>query len=221
MLRDIGCKVTNSVKGRQDFTFRSILDRPALLLGAGAVVAVSAFQLWISPANPPGFHRDEAALSLNAYSISTSLRDEDGALLPLFFRSFGDYKSPLYPYLLAGLFTITGPEAQVARGTSAVLVLAAVLLLGLLARRLTGSGRVAVAVVVLAGLTPWLFELGRVALEVSTQPLLVTVLLLATFWLLGAQPTRPPTPLETKPDGGAASGGRNAITEPPSRTGAR
>ena len=179
MLTDIGCKVTNSVKGRQDFTLRSILDRPALLLGVGAVVAVSAFQLWISPANPPGFHRDEAALSLNAYSISTSLRDEDGALLPLFFRSFGDYKSPLYPYLLAGLFTITGPEAQVARGTSAVLVLAAVLLLGLLARRLTGSGRVAVAVVVLAGLTPWLFELGRVALEVSTQPLLVTLLLLA------------------------------------------
>jgi 4-amino-4-deoxy-L-arabinose transferase-like glycosyltransferase len=142
------------------------------------VLAVAAFQLWITPSNPPGFHRDEAALSFNAYSISTTMRDEDGAFLPLFFRSFGDYKSPLYPYLLAGLFKITGPEAQVARGTSAVLVLAAVLLLGLLARRLTGSGRVAVVVVVLAGLTPWLFELGRVALEVSTQPLLVTLLLL-------------------------------------------
>jgi 4-amino-4-deoxy-L-arabinose transferase-like glycosyltransferase len=142
------------------------------------VLAVAAFQLWITPSNPPGFHRDEAALSFNAYSISTTMRDEDGAFLPLFFRSFGDYKSPLYPYLLAGLFKITGPQAQVARGTSAVLVLAAVLLLGLLARRLTGSGRVAVVVVVLAGLTPWLFELGRVALEVSTQPLLVTLLLL-------------------------------------------
>jgi hypothetical protein len=38
---------------------------------------------------------------------------------------------------------------------------------------------VSVIVVVLAGLTPWLFEIGRVALEVSTQPLLVTLLLLA------------------------------------------
>jgi 4-amino-4-deoxy-L-arabinose transferase-like glycosyltransferase len=154
--------------------------RPAVLVGIGAVLAVVAFQLWTTSSNPPGYHRDEAALSYNAHTISTSLRDEDGALLPLFFRSFGDYKSPLYPYLLAGVFTLTGPDSQVARATSAVLVLAAVLLLGLLARRLTRSNLVAVVVVVLAGATPWLFELGRVAFEVSTQPLLIVLLLL---WL--------------------------------------
>jgi 4-amino-4-deoxy-L-arabinose transferase-like glycosyltransferase len=157
---------------------RSLAQRPALLLGLGAVLAIVAFQLWITPSNPPGYHRDEAALSFNAYSISTSLRDEDGSLLPLFFRSFGDYKSPLYPYVLAAVFRITGPHAEVARGLSAVLVLAAVLLLGLLAKRITESNLVAVVVSVLAGLTPWLFEIGRVALEVSTQPLLVTLLLL-------------------------------------------
>jgi hypothetical protein len=61
-----------------------------------------------------------------------------------------------------------------------VLVLIAVLLLGLLAKRLTDSNVVAVATLALAAITPWLFELGRVALEVSTQPLLVTLLLLAT-----------------------------------------
>ncbi len=153
--------------------------RPGVLLGLGAVLAVVAFQLWITPTNPPGYHRDEASLSFNAYSISTSLRDEDGGLLPLFFRSFGDYKSPLYPYVLAGVFRVTGPHAEVARGLSAVLVLAAVLLLGLLAFRVTGSRAIGVVVLVLAGFTPWLFELGRVALEVSTQPLLVTLLLLA------------------------------------------
>jgi hypothetical protein len=157
---------------------RSILDRPALLLGIGAVLAVAAFQFWISPANPPGYHRDEAALSLNAYTLSTTFRDEDGALLPLFFRSFEDYKSPLYPYLLAGVFRITGPSSEVARGLSAVLVLAAVLLLGVLARRLTGSVLVAVSVIVLAGFTPWLFELGRMAIEASTQPLLIVLVLL-------------------------------------------
>ncbi len=158
---------------------RSILDRPALLLGLGAILGVIAFQLWITPSNPPGYHRDEAALSLNAYTLSASLRDEDGARLPLLFRSFDDYKSPLYPYLLAGIFRVTGPDAQVARGFSAVLVLAAVLLLGVLARRLTGSNLVATIVVVAAGLTPWLFELGRVAIEASTQPLLIVLLLLA------------------------------------------
>jgi hypothetical protein len=158
---------------------RSALERPAALVAIGAVLAVVAFQLWITPSNPPGYHRDEAALSLNAYTLSTELRDEDGAVLPLFFRSFDDYKSPLYPYLLAGVFAVTGPSAEVARGLSAVLVLASVLLLGLLARRASGSWLVATIVVVLAGTTPWLFELGRVALEATTQPLLLVLLLLS------------------------------------------
>jgi 4-amino-4-deoxy-L-arabinose transferase-like glycosyltransferase len=159
---------------------RSLVDRPALLLGLGAILAVVAFQLWITPSNPPGYHRDEAALSLNAYTLSNGLRDEDGARFPLFLRSFDDYKSPVYPYVLAGLFKLTGPDQSVARGLSAVLVLAAILLLGLLAYRLTRSFLVATAVVVLAGLTPWLFELGRMAIEATTQPLLVVLLLL---WL--------------------------------------
>jgi hypothetical protein len=157
---------------------RSIVGRPAVLLGLGAILAVVAFQLWITPSNPPGYHRDEAALSLNAYTLSTSLRDEDGARLPLFFRSFDDYKSPVYPYVLAGVFRVTGPSQTVARGLSAVLVLAAVLLLGVLARRLSRSWLVAAVVVVLAGFTPWLFELGRLAIEATTQPLFVVLLLL-------------------------------------------
>ena len=159
---------------------RSLADRPALLLGLGAILAVVAFQLWITPSNPPGYHRDEAALSLNAYTLSTGLRDEDGARFPLFFRSFDDYKSPVYPYVLGGVFKLTGPNQTVARGLSAVLVLAAVLLLGVLAFRLTRSTLVAIVVLVLAGLTPWLFELGRMAIEATTQPLLVVLLLL---WL--------------------------------------
>ena len=160
---------------------RRIAERPLLLLGLGLILAVCTFGLWIDPSNPPGYHRDEASISFNAYSISTSLRDEDGNRLPLFFRSFGDYKSPLYPYLLAAAFRITGPSGEVARGLSALLVLAGVLLLGLLAKRVTGDGAVAVVVVVLAGLTPWLFELGRLAIEASTQPFIVVALLLVLY----------------------------------------
>lgn len=157
---------------------RSIAARPTLFLALSAILAVSAFQLWITPSNPPGYHRDEAALSLNAYTLSIGLRGEDGARLPLLFRSFEDYKSPVYPYLLAGVFRITGPDAQVARRLSAVLVLAAVLLLGVLAKRRTGSNVIATLVIVVAGMTPWLFELGRIAIEATTQPLLVVLLLL-------------------------------------------
>ena len=156
----------------------TVFSRPALLLVLGAALAVVAFHSWVTPDNPPGFHRDEAALALNAHTLSTDLRDEDGTRLPLFFRSFDDYKSPVFPYLLAGVFEVTGPSQAAARGLSAVLVLGAVLLLGLLAWHLTGDAVVTTVVLVVAGATPWLFELGRMAIEASTQPFLLVLLLL-------------------------------------------
>jgi hypothetical protein len=107
---------------------KTLRERPTLLLVVGAALAVTVFSFWITPDNPPGFHRDEAALALNAHTLSTDLRDEDGARLPLFFRSFDDYKSPVFPYALAAVFKVTGASQTVARGLSAVLVLAAVLL---------------------------------------------------------------------------------------------
>ena len=83
-------------EGLYDPRVRSIVERPAVLLGLGAILAVVAFQLWITPSNPPGYHRDEAALSLNAYTLSRSLRDEDGARLPLLFRSSARFRPGNY-----------------------------------------------------------------------------------------------------------------------------
>ncbi len=157
---------------------RSIADRPALLLGLGAIIAVAAFHLWISPSNPPGFFRDEAALAYNAHTIATEGRDEYGARFPLYFSSFLDYKSPIFVYGLAGVFLVTGADREVARGFAATCVLLAVLLLGWLAYRRSSSASVGVAAVVLAGTSPWLFELGRVAFEVVMEPLFLCLALL-------------------------------------------
>jgi len=149
-----------------------------LLVGLGVVTAVVAFQLWISPSNPPGFFRDEAAIAYNAHTIATEGRDEYGARFPLYFSSFLDYKSPIFVYGLAGVFRITGPDREAARGFAAVCVLAAILLLGWLAYRRTSRASVGVATVVLAGTSPWLFELGRVAFEVALEPLFLGLALL-------------------------------------------
>jgi len=153
--------------------------RPGFLVGLAAVCGVAAFQLWVSPSNPPGFFRDEASIAYNAHTISTHGRDEYGARFPLYLTSFRDYKSPLFVYGLAGVFRVTGADREVARGFAAVCLLAAVLLLGWLAYRRTSHASVGVATVVLAGTTPWLFELGRVAFEVALEPLLLCLVLLA------------------------------------------
>ena len=55
---------------------------------------------------PSILNRDEAALAYNAFLIKETAQDEWQTKWPLTFKSFGDYKLPGYPYLLAGLFTI-------------------------------------------------------------------------------------------------------------------
>jgi hypothetical protein len=150
-----------------------------LALGVGLVVA--ALFLAVRPGNPPGFFRDESALAYNAYTVSRSGHDEYGATMPLFFSSFGDYKSPVYVYLLAGVFRVVHPGIVAARTLSAVLGLLAVLALGLLAARITGRAAVGVLVTVAAALDPWLFEVTRLVFEVALLPLAIVLFLLAAL----------------------------------------
>jgi 4-amino-4-deoxy-L-arabinose transferase-like glycosyltransferase len=160
---------------------RRVETRVAAALAA-VVVAIVAFHLALAPDSPPGFIRDEAAFAVNAATLSRSLEDQDGARAPLFFTSFSDWKPPVYPYALAAVFRVTGPGEVVARGVATAAVLVSLLLLGLLAWRLTGSALVTALSLLLAGTTPWLVELGRVAFDVALTPLVVLALLVAVEW---------------------------------------
>ena len=150
----------------------SRLLSPERLLVLGGLLVIAIVFLHVDPKNPPGFYRDEAAIAYNAYTLSQDGKDEYGARFPLFIKSFGDYKSPLYVYLLAAVFRVTGPSTAVARTFSAVLGLAAVLVVYLLASRSRTGRPIALAVTALAGLSPWLFEISRLVFEVALEPLL-------------------------------------------------
>ena len=141
--------------------------------------------MWFLHAGPPpspGFIRDEASVSYNAYTLSQNLHDQWGGFLPLYIKSFGDYKSPLFPYALAAVFRVTGPSRHVALETASVLVFVAILLLGLFAWRRTRSLFVVCGTVVVGALTPWLYELGRTAYETIIEPLTFVLVLLAVDW---------------------------------------
>lgn len=149
---------------------------------AAALLVSSLYFVWFGPPAPPGFIRDEASVAYNGYTLSRNLHDQNHALLPLYIKSFGDYKSPLFVYVLAAVFRVTGPSKHVALATAGVVVLAALLLLGLLAWRLTRNRLVATATVVLAVLTPWLYELGRTAYDTVIEPLAMVLVVLAAHW---------------------------------------
>jgi len=114
-----------------------------------ALVCTSALAiLFVAGAgsNPAGFFVDEASIAYNAQTVARGGVDEYGNPWPLFFRAFGEYKSPAYIYLLAAVFKLTGPSIAVARGLSATLGLAACALLGLLSARATRRRAVGLAV---------------------------------------------------------------------------
>jgi 4-amino-4-deoxy-L-arabinose transferase-like glycosyltransferase len=127
--------------------------------------------------NPPGYYIDESSISYNAYTIAQTGRDEFGAPWPLYFRAFGDYKNPIYIYLLSGIYRLTGPSIRAARSLSAIAGVLAALLLGLLGWQMTRRREVASLVTLTALLTPWLFEISRVVLEVALYPLILAVFL--------------------------------------------
>lgn len=159
-----------------------LLEQPGTLVAAGLVLLIAVYQLRLTPGNPPGLHRDEASIAYNAWTISQHARDQNGGFMPVYFVSLGDYKSPLFIYLLAGLFRIAGPNQTAALELGAIVVFAAILLLGVLAWRRTHNLAVAVGIIVLGGLTPWLYELGRTIFETVAFPLAVVGLLLALDW---------------------------------------
>jgi hypothetical protein len=164
------------------FNLGALLGRPDLLLAGGFVLLICIYQIRLTPGNPPGLHRDEVSIAYNAWTISQHLRDQSGSFMPVFFYSTGDYKSPTFIYLLAGVFRITGPSTRAALELGATVVLAAILLLGVLAWRRTRSIAVATATVVLGGLTPWLYELGRTIWETVMFPLGLVAVLVVLDW---------------------------------------
>ena len=144
-------------------TWNAILSAAAL--GAAALFFVR------STTNPPGFYIDESSIAYNAHTLAQQGCDENGVPWPLYFRAFGDYKNPVYIYLVAGLFKVTGPSILGPRLLSALLGVLGALVLARLAFRLSRSRIVALFVLLCALITPWLFEVSRVAMEVALYPL--------------------------------------------------
>ena len=148
------------------------------LLCAGVAIALGLYVAGV-PGNPPGFFVDESSIAYNAYTISEHGVDEHGESWPLYFRAFGEHKNPVFIYLLASLYSVFGPSQFTARLLSALVVLAAALLLAVLAARATRRRTVGLIVGTSACLTPWLFELSRLVFEVALLPLALALFLWA------------------------------------------
>src|SRR5881394_164971 len=135
--------------------------------------------------NPPGFYVDESAIAYNAYCIAKTGSNEFGTRFPLFFPvytgAWTQYGNPTQIYLLAIPFTVIKPSIWFARVYSASWVFAACLLLGWLAKRISGKETIELLVAVIAIFTPWLFDVSRLVMETFFYPMAIVLFLIALW----------------------------------------
>src|SRR6476646_1677211 len=156
-----------------------------ILLCAAAVILLFSLYTWGVSQNPPGFYLDESATAYNAYLVSRTGAGEVGPKFPILFQEYivsnPTYINPLTIYLLAVVFRFLHPSIFVARMFAAFWMFAACLLLGVLAKRISGERKIGIIVAGSALLTPWLFEIGRLVWDAHFSCFTIVVFLLAAY----------------------------------------
>jgi DNA-binding beta-propeller fold protein YncE len=156
-----------------------------------AAAAIPAWLLYVAglTKNPPGLYMDESIFSYNAWLVYSQHTDEYGHSWPLFLPAFElpapynfvSYMDPVQIYVMAFTFCFLHPSIAVARGVSATSMFVACILLGILAKRISGRTLVGVLIAIMGLLTPWLYELGRIAFGAGLYPLAITIFLFVLF----------------------------------------
>lgn len=137
-------------------------------------------RLFFLSSNPASLNWDEVSMGYTAYSLGQTGRDEWGEKLPLFFRSYGEWKSAGYIYLLVPFVKIFGLNAWSIRLPSALAGVIGVYLIYLLGKKLYRE-QVGLWAAFLLAVTPWSFMLSRPGFESN---LALTLLLAGVYFFL-------------------------------------
>ncbi|HUQ85031.1 MAG TPA: glycosyltransferase family 39 protein [Candidatus Limnocylindrales bacterium] len=144
--------------------------------------------------DPPGLYIDEVSTGVNAYKILTTGQDEFGVPYPLFFRSFGDYKPPVYIYSVASVMSVLGKNELAIRFPSAAAGSLSILLFYFFIKRLVElkSNKIQPAIkkylpatgMLLLALSSWHIHFSRGGFEVNLALFfyLLGCYLLVLFW---------------------------------------
>lgn len=152
------------------------------------IVAAAFLRLYHLNSNPPSLNWDEAAVGWNANTIFHTRRDEYGTRLPLSFKSFGDYKAPVYIYLTTPIVGLFGMNPVSVRLVSVLAGIASVYLIYLITKSIRKgleivNCKLEILAALLLSVTPWHVILSRPAFEPN---LALFFILLGTYLFLKA-----------------------------------
>ncbi len=145
------------------------------------VVLAAALRFYKITINPPHLYWDEASIAYNAYSVNQTGKDEWGENNPFLFKSFGDYKLPLYIYVVAlsqRLFGLTDFAVRFPSALAGVLTVATMFWLVKEELYLVGQkykqfpfvnhpGATALLAAFLLAISPWALQFSRAGFEAN------------------------------------------------------
>lgn len=138
----------------------------ALILLLGLIL-----RFFILGQNPPSLNWDETSIGYNAYSILKTGKDEYGNFLPIEFRSFDDFKPPVYIYLTVPSIAVFGLTEFAVRFPAALFGTLAIIVLYLLikeifdAKEFREKEQLALIGSFLLAVSPWHLQFSRTAYE--------------------------------------------------------
>jgi 4-amino-4-deoxy-L-arabinose transferase-like glycosyltransferase len=161
---------------------------PFVILLFGVIFLGAILRFYNISNNPPGLYLDEVSIGLNAYDILKTGKDQFGISYPLAFKSFGDYKMPIYIYLVSLSMLIFGKTEFAVRFPSALAGTLTVLVIFFLLKELLENDKktkqianvLALIGSAVLAILPWHLQFSRGGFENS-----VALLFYSTGWLLG------------------------------------
>lgn len=164
-------------------------NRLTWLTLVGLVLIGWFIRTWQLQLYPPGLYLDEASIYVNAKALKVTGADEHSAVWPYWFKAFGEYKLPVYIYLVwVNLHLLTSPELVV-RLPSVIAGSLSIGLIYVIYRQLWPKqkqfyGLVAAAIF---AILPWSVHLSRGGFEANLG-LLLNLLIVACFGWAQKQP---------------------------------
>lgn len=135
------------------------------------LVLATILRVWSLDQFPAGINADEAAIGYNAWSLLQTGKDEHGASWPLVFRSFDDYKPPVYFYLVMPFVKFFGLSTWSVRLPSALLGIASVYLFYLIIKYLfpqrSSNYELSTIAALIMATSPWHLQYSRGGWEVN------------------------------------------------------
>jgi 4-amino-4-deoxy-L-arabinose transferase-like glycosyltransferase len=136
------------------------------------MILAAVLRFFLLSSVPASLNWDEVSMGYTAYSISQTGKDEWGEQMPLLFRSYGEWKSAVYIYLLVPFIKVLGLNAWAVRLPSAIAGVIAVYLTYLIGRKLY-SDKVGLWAATLLAISPWHLLLSRPAFEANVSLTLI------------------------------------------------